>query len=115
MIGKEKEHRALVTLLRIAREERAALREDLAEICDARRAAELCLAQLETDASADERLVARRLKIAAMLATYEQAEDEARRKLRAASDSARNLENLVESAAGAPAPWAPMMGRLACR
>ncbi len=114
MIGKEKEHRALVTLLRIAREERAALREDLAEICDARQAAELCLAQLHKDTGANERLAARRLKIAAMLATYEQAEEEARRKLSAASDSARNLEKLVGNAPGAPAPWAPMMGRLAC-
>jgi len=113
MIGKAREYGALTRLLRLAREEHAALREDLAEISDARQAAELCLAQLVKDAGADDRRAARRLKIASMLATYEQAEEEAERKLRAASDSARELEKLVGNAASSSAPWAPMIGRLA--
>ncbi|MFC2952004.1 hypothetical protein ACFOOP_08690 [Marinicaulis aureus] len=113
MIGKAREHGALMRLLRIAREEHAALREDLVEISDARQAAELCLAQLEKDACADDRRAARRLKIAAMLATYEQAEEAARRKLRAASDSAQQLEKLVGSDHVATAPWTPMTGLLA--
>ncbi len=117
MVGDEKEHGALVRLLRLAREEHAALRVDLADISDARKAAELSLAQLDANASADvgDRHANRRLKLAAMLTTYEQAEEAAQERLTAASDSARRLENLIGKTGVRTAPlFLPAGGKRRC-
>ena len=106
MVGDKKEHTALVRLLRLAREEHAALREDLADLKSARKAAELSLAQLDGKARTDagDRHASRRLKLAAMLTTYEQAEEAVQKKLTAASDSARRLENLMVKTGVTTAP-----------
>ncbi|WP_375206699.1 hypothetical protein [Hyphococcus sp.] len=89
MLTTGKEHSALLKLLRLAREEHAALREDLADLAIARQAAERSLSHADVTASA------RRRRVMAILATYETAEQAAREKLAAASARAGRLEALV--------------------
>ncbi len=92
MIATGTEDGALLKLLRLAREEHAALREDLRDLGAARKAAELSLAQTGV-------AVARRRRIMAMLATYEAAESAAREKLAEAAGQARRLEMLMRGQA----------------
>lgn len=87
-----KELNGLATLLRLAREERAALSEDLDDLLAARKAAEQSLAQSENLAGEGG---ARRRRILAMLATYEDAEIAAREKLVAALERTRRFEALI--------------------
>lgn len=89
MLATGKEYGALLKLLRLAREEHAALREDLADLSIARKAAEQSLAH---SGAAEP---ARRRRVMAILATCETAEQAAREKLAAASARAGRLEALV--------------------
>ena len=87
-----KELNALATLLKLAREERAALDQDLLDLGAARKAAERSLAQ---SATAGERGDARRRRIMAMLATYQDAETAAREKRSSAIERTRQLEAMI--------------------
>lgn len=96
----------LSRLLLLAREERMTLCEDLSDVAEARRAAELSLARLENliDGESGGRNFARRRRLAAMLATLEQAEADARGKLEAAAGLATRLEALIAPGPAMPAP-----------
>ncbi|WP_428407994.1 hypothetical protein [Hyphococcus sp.] len=96
MMMTEKELTALATLLRLAREERAALAEDLDDLLAASEAAErsLALSSIAPAVPAGDN-GARRRRILAMLATYEEAEAAAREKLMAATERALQLEALM--------------------
>lgn len=100
MISIGPERNALNTLLKIAREEHAVLREDLADLAAARKAAELSLEQLRNGAGpqAGEQALLRRRRIEVMLATYEQAETEAREKISTAVERTHWLEGLLGQA-----------------
>ena len=106
MIVTAKLRSALKRLLTLAREERAALREDLADVAEARQAAERSLAQIDCakDGGGAESALARGRRLRAMLATLEQAEADAQEKLAAAAGLAAQLEaqmTLVEAGTAA--------------
>ena len=67
----------LNTLLRLAREEAGVLRDDLADVAEARRAAEASLSALEADGDPSERGRARRRAVCANLLTLCEAEEKA--------------------------------------
>jgi hypothetical protein len=101
MMVSEKAQAAIGVLLKIAREERAALAEDLADVAAARRAAEASFEKLADDDNApqDERALMRRRRLARTLAALEAAELAAREKLERARGLASRLETLTVSGA----------------
>lgn len=104
MIVTDKAQAALGVLLKLAREERAALVEDLADVAAAKRSAQAALAALTQSSSPqDERDLARKRRLARALAALEGAEQEAREKFDAAAGLACRLEALTCSARRAPA------------
>lgn len=104
MIVTEKAQTALATLLKLAREERAALFEDLADIAAAKRSAELALVTLaQSYGPQGERDLARKRRLVRALAALDDAEREAGEKLGAAAGLASWLEALTVSPKRAPA------------
>ncbi len=103
MIVSEKAQAAIGVLLKIAREERAALAEDLADVAAARRAAEASFEKLlENDGNPlDEWVLSRRRRLARAIAALEASELAAREKLEAAHGLAGRLETLAGSGAEA--------------
>lgn len=98
MIVTEKAQAALTTLLKLAREERASIIEDLADVAAAKRSAEAALVTLEQAFGPHgERDLARKRRLARALASLEEAEREAREKLDAAAGLASRLEALTVS------------------
>ena len=100
----EKTQAALSVLLKLAREERAALTEDLADVAIAKRSAEAALVTLaQSYGPQGERDLARKRRLARALAALDDAEQEAREKLEAAAGLASRLEALTFSPRRAPA------------
>jgi len=97
MIVTDKTRAAISALLKIAREERAALTEDLADIARARAAAETSLKALAPESGPIncEGALARRRKLAVMLMTFEQAEEDAQEKLEEANLASARLEAVI--------------------
>ena len=91
----------LNTLLRLAREEAGVLRDDLADVAEARRAAEASLSALEGNGDLSERGRARRRAVCANLLTLCEAEEKARERFDAMQTEIDTLADLMRGS-GAP-------------
>jgi len=104
MMITDKTQAALAQLLRLAREEHAAVAQDLIDIAGARRAAIRSLANLTGDVAS----LARRRRVRVMLTTYEMAEAAAQEKLGDAQDAARRLEDELARLLASRRPAGPI-------